>query len=146
MLRGFVTTACRWLHDWSRALACDRVPGPDAAFDPAEPTPASSRAPYRVYNIGNNSPVQLADYIELIEECLGRKAIRNLLPLQPGDVPDTCADVEELSRDTGYAPVTPVNVGVRRFIDWYLEFYDSGRFHASLPPASRRGDVAASAG
>ncbi|HET7844379.1 MAG TPA: NAD-dependent epimerase [Xanthomonadales bacterium] len=124
----------------------DRVPKADHAFDPLEPTPASSQAPYRVYNIGNNQPVQLADYIALIEECLGRTAIRNLLPLQPGDVPDTCADVEELSRDTGYAPVTPVNVGVRRFIDWYLEFYDSGRFHETLASASRRHDVAASAG
>jgi UDP-glucuronate 4-epimerase len=124
----------------------DRVPGPDPAFDPGAPTAASSRAPYRVYNIGNNRPVQLADYIALIEECLGRTAIRNLLPLQPGDVPDTCADVDELSRDTGYAPVTPVNVGVRRFIDWYLEFYDPDRMHAASPAQPLRVGVSAGAG
>jgi UDP-glucuronate 4-epimerase len=101
----------------------DRVPAPDPGFDPTHPTPASSKAPYRVYNIGNHSPVQLARYIEVIEQCVGRKAIKNLLPLQPGDVPDTCADVDELMRDTGYAPNTPIEVGVQRFVDWYRAFY-----------------------
>ena len=67
--------------------------------------------------------MQLLRYIEVLEECLGRKAERNLLPLQPGDVPDTYADVSALSRDTGYAPSTPIEVGVRRFVDWYREFY-----------------------
>ncbi|GGD55684.1 NAD-dependent epimerase [Pseudoxanthomonas indica] len=101
----------------------DRVPGPDPGYDPLDPSPATSTAPYRVYNIGNNQPVQLLRYIEVLEECLGRKAERNLLPLQPGDVPDTYADVSALSRDTGYAPSTPIEVGVRRFVDWYREFY-----------------------
>ncbi|HVK51464.1 MAG TPA: NAD-dependent epimerase [Pseudoxanthomonas sp.] len=101
----------------------DRVPGPDPSYDPLNPSPATSTAPYRVYNIGNNQPVQLLRYIEVLEECLGRKAERNLLPLQPGDVPDTYADVSALSRDTGYAPSTPIEVGVRRFVDWYREFY-----------------------
>ena len=101
----------------------DRVPGPDPCFDPAAPTPASSRAPYRVYNIGSHRPIQLSRYIEVLEQCLGRSAQRNLLPLQPGDVPDTYADVEELVRDTGYAPATPVEVGVARFVEWYRGFY-----------------------
>ncbi len=102
----------------------DRVPGPDPDFDPASPSPASSSAPYRVYNIGNNQPVQLSRYIEIIETALGRQAIKNLLPLQPGDVPDTYADVDELMRDTGYKPGTPIEAGVARFVAWYRQFYD----------------------
>ncbi|MBN8428324.1 MAG: NAD-dependent epimerase [Xanthomonadales bacterium] len=101
----------------------DRVPGPDPDFDPLQPTPASSLAPYRVYNIGNHQPVQLGRYIELIEQALGKTAIKNLLPLQPGDVPDTAAEVSALMRDTGYQPGTPVDVGVERFVRWYREFY-----------------------
>ena len=101
----------------------DRVPAGDPAFDPLQPNPGSSSAPYRVYNIGNNQPVELAHYIEVLEARLGRKAEKILLPLQPGDVPDTYADVAELSRDTGYAPSTPVEVGIGRFVDWYRAFY-----------------------
>jgi len=101
----------------------DQVPGPDPAHDPLAPTPASSAAPYRVYNIGNHQPVQLLHYIEVLEECLGRKAERRLLPMQPGDVPDTHADVEALRRDTGYCPTTPIEVGVARFVAWYRDFY-----------------------
>ena len=101
----------------------DRVPGPDPAFDPMAPTPASSSAPYRVYNIGNHTPVKLSRYIELIEEATGRRAEKRLLPLQPGDVPDTEADVSALMRDTGYSPGTPVEVGVKRFVEWYRDFY-----------------------
>jgi UDP-glucuronate 4-epimerase len=101
----------------------DRVPGPDPNFDPLDPTPASSSAPYRVYNIGNHTPVELNRYIEVLEDCLGRKAERRLQPLQPGDVPDTCADVAALVRDTGYSPSTPVELGVRRFVEWYRDFY-----------------------
>ena len=101
----------------------DRVPGPDPDYDPMAPTPASSSAPYRVYNIGNHQPVELLRYIEVLEDCLGRKAERNLLPLQPGDVPDTYADVQALQRDTGYSPATSIEVGVRRFVDWYRGFY-----------------------
>ncbi|GIX37402.1 MAG: NAD-dependent epimerase [Silanimonas sp.] len=101
----------------------DRVPGPDPTFDPMAPTPASSSAPYRVYNIGNHTPVKLSRYIELIEEATGRRAEKRLLPLQPGDVPDTEADVSALMRDTGYSPSTPVEVGVRRFVEWYRDFY-----------------------
>jgi UDP-glucuronate 4-epimerase len=101
----------------------DRVPQGDPGFDPHAPTPGTSAAPYRVYNIGNQHPVQLLRYIEVIEEALGRRAELRLLPMQPGDVPDTEADVSELQRDTGYCPSTPIEVGVRRFVDWYLEHY-----------------------
>ena len=101
----------------------DRVPAGDAAFDPLQPNPGSSAAPYRVYNIGNNQPVELARYIEVLEQKLGRSAEKILLPLQPGDVPDTFADVAELSHDTGYAPSTPVEVGIGRLVDWYRAFY-----------------------
>jgi UDP-glucuronate 4-epimerase len=101
----------------------DRVPGPDPAYDPLHPSPATSSAPYRVYNIGNNSPVELLRYIEVLEDCLGRKAEKRLLPLQPGDVPDTYADVSALTRDTGYQPATPVEVGVKNFVAWYRGFY-----------------------
>ena len=101
----------------------DRVPASDPAFDPLNPSAGSSAAPYRVYNIGNHQPVELAHYIEVLEAKLGRKAEKILLPLQPGDVPDTYADVEELTRDTGYSPATPVEAGISRFVDWYRAFY-----------------------
>ena len=103
--------------------ALDRVPAGDPAFDALQPTPATSSAPYRVYNIGNHQPVELAHYIEVLEAKLGRKAEKVLLPLQPGDVPDTYADVEELTRDTGYSPSTPIETGISRFVDWYRDFY-----------------------
>ncbi|HEX5960452.1 MAG TPA: NAD-dependent epimerase [Rhodanobacteraceae bacterium] len=103
--------------------ALDRIPGPDPAYDPLHPNSATSSAPYRVYNIGNSHPVQLSHYIEVLEACLGRKAEQNLLPLQPGDVPDTSAEVTELMEDTGYRPDTPVEEGVRRFVDWYRRYY-----------------------
>jgi UDP-glucuronate 4-epimerase len=104
--------------------ACDHVATPNEAWDSDAPDPGTSRAPYRLYNIGNQQPVELMHYIGVIEECLGRKAEKNLLPLQAGDVPDTWADVEDLVSDVGYRPNTPVEVGVRRFIDWYLDYYD----------------------
>jgi UDP-glucuronate 4-epimerase len=96
---------------------------PDPHWDPAHPSPATSRAPFRLYNIGNNDWVALARYIEVIEQCLGRSAQKNLLPMQPGDVPDTYADVDDLVRDLGYRPSTSVDEGVRRFVDWYLDYY-----------------------
>jgi len=89
----------------------------------ATPDPATSTAPWKVYNIGNQSPVELMRYIELLEQCLGKKAEKNLLPMQPGDVPDTWADVEALTEDVGYRPSTPVEVGVQRFVEWYREYY-----------------------
>jgi UDP-glucuronate 4-epimerase len=101
----------------------DRVPAPNANWSGDAPDSASSTAPYRLYNIGNNHPVELMDYIGTLERCLGKKAQMNLLPLQPGDVPDTYADVQDLVRETGYKPDTPVEVGVSRFVDWYLAYY-----------------------
>jgi len=101
----------------------DRVAQPGPAFDRRNPDPATSAAPWRLYNIGNHEPVGLLTLIELIEEALGRKAVKNLLPLQPGGVTETYADVGALARDIGFRPNTPVRVGVRRFVDWYLSYY-----------------------
>jgi UDP-glucuronate 4-epimerase len=101
----------------------DRPPAADPAFDPMAPSPGSSAAPYRVYNIGNDQPVELSRYIQVLEQCLGLTAEKILLPLQPGDVPDTHADVGELSRDTGYAPSTPIEQGIARFLDWYRAYF-----------------------
>ncbi len=101
----------------------DRIPEPNPDWNGDAPDPGSSNAPYRLYNIGNNQPVELMHYIEVLEDCLGRKAEKNLLPLQPGDVPDTYANVEDLVRDVGYKPATPVEEGVRNFVDWYRDFY-----------------------
>jgi UDP-glucuronate 4-epimerase len=103
--------------------ALDRPAQPSATWSSDRPDPATSKSPYRLYNIGNQQPVELMRYIEVLEECLGRKAEKNLLPLQLGDVPDTWADVEDLARDVGYRPSTPVEQGVRNFVDWYLEYY-----------------------
>jgi len=106
--------------------ACDRVAAGNHAWDSDAPDPGSSRAPYRLYNIGNNQPVELLRYIQVLEECLGRKAEMNLLPLQQGDVPDTWADIEDLQRDVGYTPATPVEVGIANFVKWYREYYRDG--------------------
>ena len=103
--------------------ACERIAQPDPAWSGAAPDPATSRAPYRLYNIGNRQPVELLRYIEVLEQCLGRKAQKRFLPLQPGDVPDTCADVEDLVREVGYRPATPVEEGIRRFVDWFCDYY-----------------------
>jgi len=101
----------------------DRVATPDPGWSSENPDPATSHAPYRLYNIGSHRPVELMRYIEVLEDCLGRKAIKNLLPMQPGDVPDTYADVEALVKDVGYQPGTPIEVGVARFVAWYREYY-----------------------
>lgn len=92
-------------------------------WDGSNPDTATSRAPYRLYNIGNNQPVELMHYIETLENCLGKKAEMDLLPLQPGDVPDTYADVTELISDMGYKPDTSVEEGVANFVDWYRAYY-----------------------
>ncbi|MEI7443810.1 MAG: NAD-dependent epimerase [Burkholderiales bacterium] len=101
----------------------DRVPGPDPAYDPMAPDPASARAPYRVFNIGNAEPVPLLEFIAAIEAALGRRAELRLLPMQPGDVPATFADTSALADWVGFAPRTPVREGVRRFVDWYRDHY-----------------------
>ncbi|MBT8446175.1 MAG: NAD-dependent epimerase [Gammaproteobacteria bacterium] len=105
-------------------LRCvDQVATANQDWDSAAPDPGTSAAPYRLYNIGAHKPVELMDYIGALEECLGRKAEKNLLPLQPGDVPDTYADVESLASDVGYQPSTPITTGIRLFVDWYRDYY-----------------------
>ncbi len=101
----------------------DRPAEPDPAFNPMQPDPARSDAPYRIFNIGNSSPVQLMTYIETLEENLGRKAVKNFLPLQQGDVPASDADTSQLKSATGFAPSTPVKDGIRRFVEWYRSYY-----------------------
>jgi UDP-glucuronate 4-epimerase len=101
----------------------DKVATPNPDWDSNDPDPGTSFAPYRLYNIGNQGPIELMRYIEIVEEQLGKKAEKNLLPLQPGDVPDTWADVEALTNDVGYKPATPVEEGVARFVEWYLSYY-----------------------
>jgi UDP-glucuronate 4-epimerase len=102
---------------------CYQPATPNSHWNSAEPDPASSRAPFKIYNIGNSSPVELVRYIEVLEQCLGRKADRNLLPLQLGDVPDTFADVSDLEAAVGYRPKTSVEEGVKAFVDWYRSYY-----------------------
>ncbi len=92
-------------------------------WDGRSPDPATSLAPYRIYNIGNSRPVDLMRYVRVLEECLGRKAIIDFQPMQPGDVPETCADTTELQKAVGYKPDTSIEEGVKRFVDWYLDYY-----------------------
>ncbi len=101
----------------------DQPAAPNPEWQGNASDPATSLAPYRLYNIGNNRPVELLRYIEVLEECLGKKAEKNLLPLQPGDVPDTYADVTDLINDTGYRPDTSIEEGVARFVAWYRDYY-----------------------
>lgn len=102
----------------------DRIPGNDPDWSGDKPDPATSGvAPYRLYNIGNEQPVELLRYIEVLEQCLGRKAVMEMLPLQPGDVPDTEADVSDLIADVGYRPQVAVEEGVARFVAWYRDYY-----------------------
>ena len=105
----------------------DRPATADRNWSAESPDPATSAAPHRLYNVGNSRWVRLERYIEVLETCLGRKAERNFLPLQPGDVPDTFADVDDLEREIGYRPGTPIEVGIRRFVDWYETFYGNSR-------------------
>ncbi len=105
----------------------DRVAQPDSDWTSDTPDPGGSFAPYRIYNIGNNQPVHLLRYIEVLEACLGRKAEKEMLPMQPGDIPNTCADVDDLKRDIGYHPSTPVEEGVAQFVEWYLDYYGESR-------------------
>lgn len=100
--------------------AVDLIAAPDPAFDPANPDPATSYAPYRLYNIGNHQPVQLMDFIECLEAAIGKKAVKNMLPMQAGDVPATYADTDALRKAVGFAPSTPLKVGLERFAKWYL--------------------------
>jgi len=101
----------------------DHVAQPNPDWNSDEPDSATSKAPYRLYNIGNNQPIDLMHYIDVLQDCLGKKAELNLLPLQLGDVPDTYADVQALVDEVGYKPSTTVEQGIARFVEWYMEFY-----------------------
>ncbi|MCF6291741.1 MAG: NAD-dependent epimerase [Desulfobacterales bacterium] len=100
-----------------------RVPEADPGWRSNDPDPATGACPFRIYNIGNNQQVELMRYIEVLEECLGKKADKNMLPMQMGDVPATYADVDDLVRDVGFKPDTPVEEGIRKFVDWYRQYY-----------------------
>jgi UDP-glucuronate 4-epimerase len=107
----------------------ERTPRPDQRWSGDHPDPGSSCAPYRLYNIGNNNPVDLLTFIEVLEGCLGRKALKNFLPLQPGDVLSTYADVDDLIRDVGFKPETPIEVGLEHFVRWYRSYYGRKEDH-----------------
>ncbi len=100
-----------------------RYPEPDPAWSGDAPDPGTSYVPYRVYNIGNNAPIELTRFIEVIEEALGKKAVKNMMEMQPGDVPATYADIDDLQKDVGFRPATPIETGVARFVEWYRDYY-----------------------
>ena len=104
----------------------DQPAQPNQDWSSNNPDPATSQAPYRIYNIGNNTPVHLLTFIETLEKYLGKEAIKNLLPMQQGDVPDTYADISELVHDLGYKPATLLDEGIKNFVDWYKDFYKIG--------------------
>jgi len=101
----------------------DKIPEPNPQWNGRQPDSATSYAPYRLYNIGNNHPVELLYFIEVLEDCLGKKAIKNLMPIQPGDVPATFADVEDLTKDVGFKPATSIEKGIKHFVEWYKDYY-----------------------
>ena len=101
----------------------NKIPEPDPNWNGTHPDPATSFAPYRIYNIGNNNPVELLEFINILEKQLGKKAVMNLLPLQPGDVPATYADVDDLMKDVGFKPATSIEDGIRHFVKWYRDYY-----------------------
>ncbi|HEY5647742.1 MAG TPA: NAD-dependent epimerase [Pseudomonadales bacterium] len=123
--RGEMTRDFTYIDDVVEGVlrVIDSPAQPDPKFDPRAPTPSTSRAPYRVYNIGNNKPVNLMRYIEVLEKCLGKKAKLDLLPMQPGDVSATVADVSRLEKAVDFRPNTPVEAGVARFVAWYRGYY-----------------------
>ena len=105
-------------------ISCvDTIAKPNPEWDSDRPDPGTGRAPYRLYNIGNNAPVELMDFIGALEACLGLEAKKNMLPLQPGDVPDTYAEVDALVENVGYRPATPIEIGIEKFVSWYKEYY-----------------------
>jgi len=101
----------------------DRPASANRGWSSDRPDPATSSAPYRLYNIGNNSPAELLEFIHALEKSLGREAVKNFLEMQPGDVPATAADVEDLVDDVGFRPATSVATGIERFVSWYREYY-----------------------
>lgn len=107
------------------ARVTDRIPQPDQSWSGDAPDPGTSRGPYKIYNIGNNSPVELQHFIAALEDALGMTAEKNFMPMQPGDVPATYADVDDLIRDVGFHPATPIEEGIQRFVTWYRGYYTS---------------------
>ncbi len=105
------------------ARLIDKVPEPNPGWNGDDPDSATSYAPYRLYNIGNNNPVELTKFISVLENCLGKNAKKNLLPIQPGDVPETFADVNDLAEDVGFKPATPIEEGIEKFVEWYRGYY-----------------------
>ncbi|MBI4205196.1 MAG: NAD-dependent epimerase [Betaproteobacteria bacterium] len=124
--RGDMRRDFTYIDDIVEALArvIDRPAAPHPGWNSGAPDPATSSAPYRLYNIGNNRPVKLLRYIQILEQCLGKKAILELMPMQPGDVPATCADISDLEAAVGFRPRTPVEVGIARFVEWYRAYYN----------------------
>jgi UDP-glucuronate 4-epimerase len=104
-------------------MVVKKIPEPDTNWNSDNPDSATSYAPYRIYNIGNNSPIELMKFIEVLEDCLGKKAEKNFLPMQPGDVHETCADVDDLI-NIGFKPSTPIEKGIKKFVEWYLDYYE----------------------
>jgi UDP-glucuronate 4-epimerase len=101
----------------------NKIPSPDPGWSSDAPNPSSSCVPYKLYNIGNNQPVKLMDFIGAVEKAIGKKALIDYLPMQPGDVPATYADVSDLTADTGFKPSTPIDLGIQNFVDWYMDYY-----------------------
>lgn len=114
-----------YVDDVTEAMVrlASRAPEGNPKWSGASPDPATSFAPYRLYNIGNNNPVELMHLIEVLEDCLGKKSIKNFLPMQPGDVPATYADVDDLVQNVGFKPGTSIEAGIERFVEWYKSFY-----------------------
>jgi UDP-glucuronate 4-epimerase len=117
-----------YIDDVTEAVArlVDRVPVPDPAWSGDAPDPGTSAAPWRIYNIGNNRTVEVSHVVELLEAEFGRKAVKELLPMQPGDVAETCADVDDLMREVSFRPATPIEEGIRRFAAWYRAYHRMG--------------------
>jgi UDP-glucuronate 4-epimerase len=101
----------------------DRIPTPDPSWSGCDPDPATSYAPYKLFNIGNNNPVELLKFIEILEIRLGKKTKKNLLPMQAGDVPVTYADVDDLMKEVGFKPQTAIEEGLKKFVEWYRVYY-----------------------
>jgi UDP-glucuronate 4-epimerase len=101
----------------------DATPSANHSWNGENPDPGTSYAPYRIYNIGNNKPVELLHFIEILEQALGRTALKNMLPIQAGDVPSTCADVDDLMHDVGFGPATTLEEGISRFVEWYRGYF-----------------------
>ena len=114
-----------YVDDIVNGIVCvvDRIPQSDSGWSVEEGVPSRSSAPYCVYNIGNHKPIELTYFIEVLEKCLGREARKNLLPIQPGDVPETYADIEDLTLDVGFQPSTSIEVGLQKFVEWYRAYY-----------------------